>query len=77
MPVLPNSLTNSNLCPAPTSQNIEITNSIWWLQENIWKIIDDASEEILKKDLQGPLDVSNNKILIMLKLHLLIQFINQ
>ncbi|ORX43656.1 hypothetical protein BCR36DRAFT_360882 [Piromyces finnis] len=56
MPVLPNSITNSNLCPAPTSQNIEITNSAWWLQENIWKLIDDASEDILKKDLQGPLD---------------------
>jgi len=54
VPVLPNP--NSTLCPPLTAQNIEITNSLWWLQDNIWKIIDDASEDVLKNDLQGPLD---------------------
>ncbi|ORX71060.1 hypothetical protein BCR32DRAFT_225581 [Anaeromyces robustus] len=52
--VLPNA--NSNLCPPTTAQNIDIINSIWWLQENIWKIIDDSSEDILKIELQNPLD---------------------
>jgi len=55
MPVLPSV---ANLCPSATAQNIDITNSIWWLQDNIWKIIDDASEEVLKNELREPLDVN-------------------
>jgi len=57
MPVLPSV---ANLCPSATAQNIDITNSIWWLQDNIWKIIDDASEEVLKNELREPLDETYN-----------------
>jgi len=60
VPVAPNTSINvnssANLCPVTTAQNIELTNSLWWLQDNLWKIIEDASEVVLKNELQVPLD---------------------
>jgi hypothetical protein len=61
VPVAPNTTSininsSSNLCPAITAQNIDLINSLWWLQDNLWKIIEDASEVVLKNELQVPLD---------------------
>ena len=63
VPVAPNTTSininsSSNLCPAITAQNIDLINSLWWLQDNLWKIIEDASEVVLKNELQVPLDVN-------------------
>lgn len=46
----------SSFCPSSTSQNIEIANSVWWLQENIWKIVEESTETVLKNSLQVPLE---------------------
>jgi len=56
VPVVPITATSS-FCPSATTQNIEMINALWWLQENLWKMIEEAStEEVLKNELQLPLE---------------------